>query len=270
MNYLIVGGKSTAGQSAIRAIRAWDKSAFVIATTSGSGEIDGADQSVENIDLSHEILNPIVAAVDGRPLHALVFTPAFGPIGFPVSASTREDVRKGLAFSCDPMVALTEALHPQITIGYSAFYWLPHTLTAYGAMAYVKRSQEKLAVENPRQYKMIRAGTFVSKASRGVGLIIQRSAKNTEHAALRDLADAWRRSGLKFTEYFFDYAFSCEKTAFGARFQIPHRATDEKGLTEAARMILDGESAPIVNVIGDWIWIDREMPALPPDFTLGR
>ncbi len=270
MNYLIVGGNSTAGQSAVKAIRETDREAVIIATTSGTGEIPGVDRTVPGVDLSKNIIDLVEDAVGASPLRALFFTPAFGPIGFPVNAATLDDVKAGLAFSCDPMVALTERLHPGITVGYSAFYWLPHTLTAYGAMAYVKLAQEKLALAHSEQYRMIRAGTFVSKASRGVGLIIQRSAKNTPHQALKDLADAWRKSGLKFTEYFFDYAFSCEKAAFGSRFQTPHGATDAEGLTRTAKMILSGEPAPIINVIGDWIWTDSKLPDLPLDFALGN
>lgn len=269
MNYLIVGGNSTAGQSAIRAIRESDSNALIIATTSGTGEISGADRSVPNIDLSKDVVDSVAAAVGSLNLRALFFTPAFGPIGFPVAATTLDDIRKGLAFSYDPMVNLTNRLHPDITVGYSAFYWLPHTLTAYGAMAYVKLAQEKLAVENPRQYRMIRAGTFASKASRGVGLIVQRNAKNTQHAALRELADMWRKSGMKFSDFFFDYAFACEIKAFGDRFSSSHRATDESGLTKTAAKILSGEASPIVNVIGDWVWTDSSLPELPTDFTLG-
>src|SRR5690606_6292694 len=98
-----------------------------------------------------------------------------------------------------------ERLKPGRTIGFSAFYWLPHSLSGYGAMAYAKLEQERLAVKDPARYGMLRAGTFLSKATRGIALLLQRSIKGTEHAQLQELGARWKASGEKFKDFFFRF-----------------------------------------------------------------
>lgn len=197
----------------------------------------------------------------------IVFTPAFGPIGYPVAASTPEDVAEAVRFSVLPMEELARRMRPEKVIGFSAFYWLRHTLTAYGSMAYAKIAQEKLALEHSA-FQMVRAGTFESKATRGIGLLLQRALRDTPHAELRALGEAWRESGKKFGEFFMDFAFESERMHFGSAFESPHRPTTARDLENAVARILSGERAPIVNVVGDWQWVDAALPELPPAFKL--
>ena len=265
MQYLIVGGNSVAGKTAATAARAVDPEARIVATTSGSGTVAGADQTIGGVDLNDPAtLDRVTDALQGQSLRALFFTPAFGAIGYPVAATPAEDIQGSLAFSFDPMVALTDALKPELSVGYTAFYWLPHTLAAYGSMAYVKIAQEKKALAEPDRYRMIRAGTFASKATRGIGLLLQRQLRSTKHEELLAMGRLWKESGKKFGDFFFDYAFQSERGMCGDRFDAPHRATEDADLTRAARMILEGESAPIINVIGEWTWTEAALPELDP------
>lgn len=257
-----------AGQAAIAAIKEFAPGTKIIATSSGDKDVPGVSETIRGIDLNKPDSWKLVAAgVAGSP-RALFFTPAFGPLGYPIAETPENDVRAALQFSFDPMVALHEALQPELTIGFSAFYWLAHTLAAYGSMAYVKINQEKIAIANPDRYKMVRAGTFRSTATRGIGLLLQRAVRDTKHEPIRKLGEAWKASGKKFGDFFFDYACESERLSFGTRFPQPHRQTDEADLKRAIGRILAGEKAPIVNVIGDWIWTDTELPSLPSDFKL--
>lgn len=237
----------------------------IFVTSSKADDVAGADKTLHGIDLNDAQAAEKIPPDAGRKL--LVFTPAFGPIGYPVSAATQADVAEAVRFSVEPMVLLAKRNQPERVIGFSAFYWLRHTLTAYGSMAYAKIAQEKLALEHP-SFTMIRAGTFESKATRGIGLLLQRALRDTPHPELRALGDAWRESGRKFGEFFMDFAFESERLHFGERFEKEHRPTTGADLEKSVERVLRGEQAPIVNVIGDWHWTDAGLPPLPDAFRL--
>lgn len=270
-SYLIIGGNSVAGQGSVQAIRNFESNAIVHATTStakqagDSSGIAGADKTLYGIDLSKPETLDLIPA---EKYKMIIFTPAFGPIGYPIASTPESDVKEALRFSYHPMVELSRRLNPDLTIGFTAFYWLPHTLSAYGSMAYAKIAQEILAVENSNRFRMIRAGSFVSKATRGIGLLLQRALRDTPHAAIRDLGEKWKASGKKFADFFFDYACECEKEAFGAGFDRPHRQTNQSDIERGVSMVLKGDKAPIINVLGDWTWTDDKLKPLPADFRL--
>ena len=271
MNYLVVGGRGEAGQSAIEAIRSEAPAAWIAATSSNETAVPGASSTIQGIDLADRDAPAKIEAALGeraKRLNALFFTPAFGPIGYPVRAATPEDVREALEFSFRPMVELSNGLNPKVTVGYSAFYWLPHSLAGYGSMAYAKLALEQAAVKHPERFRVVRAGTFRSQATRGIGLLLFRKIRNTPHAELQDLAARFEKSDKKFTEFFFEHAFQSEAATYGADFQSPHRPTTRTDLTLCNRRILGGESAPRINVIGDWVWTSDSLPALPAAFAL--
>lgn len=269
MDFLIVGGRSEAGQSALTAILEFDPSARIFATSSKSDGVAGAEL-IPNIDLNDSAAaEKIAAALGDVELWALFFTPAFGPIGYPIRDASAEDARAALAFSFDPMKALADRLRPQMTVGYSAFYWLPHTRAAYGAMAFAKIALDRLCFREPERFRAVRAGTFLSQATRGIGLLLQRKLRDTPHAEIRDLGERWRASGKKFGEFFFEYAFENERAAFGSRFTTPHRATTGEDLRRITLKLLRNEiTAPVASVIGDWTWSEAEAPVLDSDFKL--
>lgn len=266
MNYLIIGASSEAGQSALEALREFQPDAHIVATTSRAEEISGADRTLFNINLAgDDAVEQITGQLQG-PIDVMFYTPAFGPVGFPISESGGSDIQKALEFSYHPLVQLTERLNVKRTIAYSSFYWLPHISIAYGAMGAAKYAVEKLALDHPERYQVIRSGTFFSKSTRGISLMIQRAAKSTEDGNLLDLVKRWKASGMKFQEYFFHYAHSVERDEFASRFtDQPHRLTTRDDLRLQALEVLRGDisnGGPIRNVIGDWSWIDHEMPPL--------
>ena len=206
MDYLIIGGSSVAGKSAMEALREHDAEARIIATSSGGKDAPGADRTIGGVDLNdlEGAVEKTAAGLDGVKPAILFYTPALGPIGFPIATTSLEDARQSYAFSVAPMKAMAERLNPDLVIGYSAFYWLPHALGVYGSMSYAKIGQERLSVGRPDTFRMIRAGTFRSKATRGIALLLQRLLRSTEHEALKTMEKEWKESGRKFSDFFFD------------------------------------------------------------------
>ncbi|MCB1321250.1 MAG: hypothetical protein KDK34_13405, partial [Leptospiraceae bacterium] len=266
MQYVIVGARGEAGQSALEAIKAVDREAHIFATTSSDRNGPDGEQPglswVGNIDLNaadapDRVQQALHAAGVTQPA-VLFYTPALGPIGYPVRAATRADVMEALRFSYIPMVALAERLRPAKTVGYSAFYWLRHTLGAYGSMAYAKIALDRLAFREPEKYRVIRAGTFASQATRGIALLMYRKIRKTEYPELQELAAAFQKSDKKFSDFFFEYAYSCEIEAYAARFDaIPHRPTNRADLLDGNRAILNNAvDAPVQSMIGDWRWTE--------------
>jgi nucleoside-diphosphate-sugar epimerase len=262
MKVLIVGGSGVAGQCAIRAVRQFDPQAKIWSTSSRGSEVEGADFTLKGIDLNSA---QSIAELKQfkEPLDYLFYTPAFGSVGAPVAEAKREEVQQALAFCLDPMVALTEALRPKLTVAYTAYYFKPHLLAFYGALAYVKYAAERLAVENPHQYKCLRIGSFVSKATRGIGLLLQRMSKTAPH--LKPLMDEYATSGLKFSDFFFKYIGEQEQKNVlrGGSYHM----TTESDIVAAHLHLLKGEAAPIINVLGSDIWRDTALPTLPPEMA---
>ncbi len=268
-NILIVGGGSSAGRSALQAVRAAFPDARVRGTTSQNERLADCDETITGADLNApDVADRILAQADAH-FDWIIFTPAFGPLGFPVRETTPEQVAEALRFSVHPMTALAEKLPTARVLSFSAFYWLEHTLAAYGSMAYAKLAQERLAVESPGRFAVVRAGTFRSRATRGITILMQRQMRSGSGGPGAELVQAWEKSGKKFGDFFFEYAFECERRAFGQRFGEPHRETTAADLTTAVRDVLAGQATdPIVNVIGPWRWTDKKLPSLGPDFRL--
>ncbi len=262
MKVLIVGGSGVAGQCAIRALKLHDPAAQIWGTSSKDGEVPGATETIRHIDLNQPQAIQQLKTFSEQ-LDFLFYTPAFGSVGSPVSAATRDEVRQANAFCLDPMVALTEALKPKMTVAYTAYYFKPHLLAFYGALAYVKYATEKLAVEKPQQYKCLRIGSFVSKATRGIGLLLQRMSKSAPH--LKPLIDEYAKSGMKFSEFFFDYIAKQEKQNIAG--DRPYHMTTEDDIVAGHIRLLKGESAPIINVLGSEIWPESSLPKLPPEMA---
>lgn len=263
---LIVGGASTAGRSALSVVREQKPGLSIVGTTSGTAELEGYDRTMPECDLNRQdIVAHIAGQLDGS-CELLVFTPAFGPIGFAVEKCTPAQIQEALNFSVRPMVALAKKLQAGVTVSYSAFYWLEHTLAAYGAMAYAKLQQERLAIADPGRFRVVRAGTFRSKATRGITILLQRQMRSGAGPGPA-LVEGWKASGKKFGDFFFDFAFASEQRSFGGKFPEPHSETDPAGLSRAFAKILGGDPAPIQNVIGQWHWTDSQLPKLGAEFT---
>lgn len=264
MKVLIVGGSGVAGQCAIRAIKEHDPAAQIWATSSKDSDVPGATQTIRHIDLNNADAIQKLKNF-GEKLDFLFYTPAFGSVGNPVSSATQDEVRQANKFCLDPMVELTIALKPKMTVAYTAYYFKPHLLAFYGALAYVKYATEKLAVENPTQYKCLRIGSFVSKATRGIGLLLQRMAKG-DAPHLKPLMDEYKKSGMKFSDFFFSYIAKQEKRNIAG--DRPYHMTTEDDIVAGHMRLLTGETAPIINVLGSEIWTETALPTLPAEMRL--
>jgi hypothetical protein len=262
MQVLIVGGSGVAGQCAIQAVKKFEPGSKLYATTSKDTDVPGATETIRNIDLNKPEDIAKLKAFNGG-LDYLFYTPAFVSVGNPVAHASREEVIKAKAFCLDPMVALTEAIRPRMTVAYTAYYFKPHLLAFYGSLAYVKYATEKLAVEQPAQYKCLRIGSFVSKATRGIGLLLQRMSKTAPH--LKPLIDDYQKSGMKFSDFFFDYIAKEEKKNIAG--DRPYRMTTAEDIVAGHLALLSGETAPIMNVLGGEIWVDSALPELPPEMA---
>ncbi|TGJ99627.1 SDR family NAD(P)-dependent oxidoreductase [Leptospira semungkisensis] len=274
---LIVGGSGAAGQSAIEAFHEFSKETGktykIIATTSGEGEVTGADETIHSITLeeSNSAIENIQKALSGKGnVDILIYTPARGNLGYPVSETPDEDIIATAKFCLDPMVELEKALSPKITIGYSAYYYLPHLLTFYGSLAFIKKKMEEWALQKPDSRKIIRAGTFFSQSVRGITLILQRLAKSSPHPDLQNLIQEQKASGKKFGDFFIDYIQDRENSSFKKNFpNVPYRITEPRDLKNALIKILKGEKSPIVSLVGDWVWTEDKLPEMP-DYLKAR
>ena len=269
MKFLVIGASSVAGKNAVKAIRKFNPEARIIGTTSGEQALDSLDETITGIDLNNMYAAGKIAyeALQHAPFYGLVYTPAFGRVGIPMDRSTREDVEYSLNFSFRPTLSLMQKFNPEVNIAFSGFYWLDSLLRAYGAMAMTKIAMEETAIANPAKLKIVRSGLFSSKSLRGILLLIQRTLTKDLYEELRPIRDQWKASGKKFPAYFYEFAYNCEVEMYKDRFDAPHRATNEDDIVEAVLHVLQGEEAPIYNVIGDWRWSENELPELPPVLT---
>lgn len=269
---LIIGGSGAAGHSAIEAIREYSSKTGqtwkIYSTTSGESQVQGSDKTIPLIKLEEpeeavsniqKFLNKENAKID-----LLIYTPARGNLGYPVSETPDEDIIATAKFCLDPMLDLEKKLNPKITLGYSAYYYLPHLLTFYGSLAFIKKKMEEWALQKPDSRKIIRAGTFFSQSVRGITIILQRLAKSSPHPDLQKLMEEQKASGKKFGDFFIDYIQQKENESFGKNFpSIPYRITEPNDLKIALLKILEGEKAPIVSLVGDWLWTEDKLPSMP-------
>lgn len=264
--YLIIGGAGKAGQSAITAIRSIDPSSFIISTTTTNEPVSNSDLTLFGKRAEPGLTNSIVEDLErlGRSnqIQALIYTPALGEVGFPIAESTNEQIKDTLGICLDPMVDLEKKFQPKLTVAYSAFYWLSHTLAFYGSMGIAKYKADLWAFENPSKRRLVRAGTFFSKSVRGISIVLQRTMKKTNHPDLLNLKSKFESSNEKFMDFFLSYAWEHEKEAFQNQFTTPYRPTVREDLTRGLTKALQSQS-PIVTVLGDWTWEESAMPTLP-------
>ena len=73
-------------------------------------------------------------------------------------------------------------------------------------------------------------------------------------------------SGLRFLDFFLEYASRREKEALGKQFSEAYRRTERADLTRGLIQLLNGDG-PIVSVVGPWTWTDAKLPDLPDYFS---
>ncbi|WP_017809208.1 hypothetical protein [Leptospira alstonii] len=270
---LIIGTSGVAGQSAVSAIREYAESKkenlVLIATTSKNSPLKEADLTITEINLENpnhslarlyeQLTNNGISRID-----LFVYTPARGNLGYPVSETPESDVKDALKFCMDPMLAIEAKLKPTLSVGYSAYYYRPHLQPFYGSLAYVKKKMEEWALENPSRRKIIRAGSFFSQSVRGITIILQRMGKKSQDPDLQNLLKLQKESGMNFPDFFLEYVSKQEEASFAHRFpNVSFRLTSQDDLKKALVSILEGESAPIVSLVGAWTWTENSLPEMP-------
>ena len=267
MEYLVVGGSAVAGQMILRAIREHDPAARTTATTSSTDRpVTGADRTFFEIDLADPAaVDRILSAWTGDPPGWIAYVPARGEVGMPTSRATRAMVRESVDYCIRPMLRLTQALRPQMTVCLSGFITMAPMLECYGAMAYSKLIMEDLVVRHPHRLKAIRLGMFPSNSVRGIAILTQRNLMRKTVPELAPMAEEWRSSGRRFSDFFYEKNWHFEETVYrgAAASDKPFRPTTAEDICSGMRRVLAGEPAPILNVLGDWVWTDDRMPALP-------
>lgn len=155
--YLVIGGSGEAGQSAITCLKEKDPTAYIITSTTTNEPVSNADLTLFSKKAEPGLADKILADLKIHNISpnfkAIIYTPALGEVGFPIAESTPEQIKDTMAICLDPLLELEQTLKPELTVAYSAFYWLSHTLSFYGSMGVAKYKADLWALENPQKRK---------------------------------------------------------------------------------------------------------------------
>lgn len=268
MRVLIVGAAAVSGQAALKAAR--ECGAEVIATTSRSEPLSGVDHTICGIDLAEEnAVEKILAdpQLKQKSVDFIVYIPARGTVGIDVTESKAEMIPPSLQYSVIPYLKLHKALLPRRTVALSGFMALPSLSKIYGAMTFTKVVMEQLAVRHPDQLQILRIGMFMSNSVRGIAILAQRRMMR-EKDFHPEWQKAWRQSGKKFSEFFYAMNYAEEECMYKKHSNgIPYRPTEPADIQRGFVRAFQGEPAPIINILGPWLWTEYTMPELPPEIT---
>jgi len=268
MRIFIVGAGAVSGGAALGASKKMN--AEVISTTSRDVDIEGAAHTIHGIDLEKpDAVEKMLADREliSKPIDYIIYIPARGQVGMDISESKADMIGPSLEYSVYPYLKLAKALKPRRTIALSGFMALPALMKIYGAMTFTKIAMEELAVRNPDKLQIIRIGMFFSNSVRGIAILAQRRFMREENFQ-NDWRSEWKKSGKKFSEFFYDKNYASEEETYraysnGAAFRPTVPADIQIGFERA----LAGEKAPIINVLGPWYWTENQMPVLPEAIT---
>ena len=254
-NYLVIGGTGVMGTAAIKAIREkFGSTANILANWYGKEEpcftIEGADETLFGDINDPQVIDKVKAYDDGQ-FDTLFYATALGEVGVPIAEATPESITQSNKLSFDPIVKLEAELNVKTIVAYSTFYVIRHQLSTYGAMGHSKEAIEKWTVEKGKaQHVCIRAGLFESKSSRGIKLLLRKTAKNPENLRdplLRSYFEG--KSSKEGIQKFEEGIFSEEKEAYG------DCRTTAKDLYQSHLKLFETEKPLFVNVCGKRIWL---------------
>jgi hypothetical protein len=264
-NYLVIGGTGVMGTAVIKAIREkFGSAANILANWYGKEEpgfnIEGADETLFGDINDPQVINKIKAYDDGQ-FDTLFYATALGEVGVPIAEATPESITQSNKLSFDPIVKLEAELNVKTIVAYSTFYVIRHQLSTYGAMGHSKEAIEKWTVEKGKaQHVCIRAGLFESKSSRGIKLLLRKTAKNPENLRdplLRSYFEG--KSSKEGIQKFEEGIFSEEKEAYG------DCRTTAEDLYQSHLKLFETEKPLFVNVCGKRIWLS-DTPLLLKDY----
>ena len=271
MNYLIIGGNAVLGQQSIQAIRKEDPEAYIISTTSSQGTVQGADRTINDVNLTDaNSIDRVINEVND-PLRAIVYVPARGPVGKPVQYADAQEYRESVEFSVIPMLRLTRALSPEIALWFSGFMWLEPLMMLYGPMIYTKITMEEITLKHADRFKCVRYGMFVSNSARGISILSQKAISSGKYPEQEEYRKGWKASGKKFKDYFASITGAEEESVLGplAKSNVPYRSLETEDLQIGVKKALFSDAGPILNVVGDWYWEDDTLPSWPAKIEAG-
>lgn len=264
MRVLIVGAGSVSGRAAMQA--AEEAGAEIITTTSRTENLPGSAHTIHGIDLANsDAAEKILADANlrSKPIDYVFYIPARGEVGIALEEAKPEMVEPSLAYSVRPYLKLHSVLKPRRTVALSGFITMPPLMKIYGAMTFTKIAMEQLAVANPAALQVIRIGMFHSNSVRGIMILAQRRFMR-DPSYQPDWRAEWKASGKRFPDFFYAKNYTCEEETYKSHGNgLPFRPTEPADIAAGFRLALGGESSPIINVLGPWIWTEDSMPALP-------
>ena len=265
INFLVIGGSGGMGQAAIKATRAkFGSDATIIANWFGKEEpeytIEGATKTIFG-DISDPNCAKKILVENKEPFDYMFYATALGEVGIPIAEAQKDSILQSNRISFDPIPMLEERLNIKTIVTYSTFYVIRHQLATYGAMGYSKEAIEKWTLEPGKSnHACIRAGLFESKSSRGIKLLLRKSAKNP--ANLKDpllksyFSGKSSKEGIKEFE---EGIFKEEKEAYG------DCRTNAEDLYQSHLTLFETDKPVFVNVCGKKIWLSDE-PQLLKDY----
>jgi hypothetical protein len=264
-NFLVIGGSGVMGQAAIKAVRTkFGSEANIIANWFGKEDteftIDGADKTIFGDISDMNCVNKIKTENPGQ-FDYMFYATALGEVGVPIKEAEPESIAQSNRLSFDPIPVLEEHLDIKTIVTYSTFYVIRHQLATYGAMGYSKEAIEKWTLEAGKsQHACIRAGLFESQSSRGIKLLLRKSAKNPEN--IKDpLLKAYflNKSSKEGIKEFEEGIFKEEKEAYG------DCRTNAEDLYQSHLTLFESEKPNFVNVCGKKIWLSDD-PLILKDY----
>ncbi len=257
-NFLVIGGSGVMGTAAIKAIRNhFGSDANIVANWYGKEDpdftIDDANITAFGDISDSNCIEQLKSIGDGT-YDYMFYATALGDVGFAINETTPEQIASSNRLSFDPIVALEQALNIKTIVTYSTFYVTRHQLGSYGAMGYSKEAIEKWTVEKGKSRRVcIRAGLFESFSSRGIKLLLRKSAKkldNFQDPLIRSYFEGV--SSKDGVENYMNGIMEEERELYG------DSPTKPENLLQAHLEIFKSESAVFVNVCGSKVWLTEE------------
>jgi len=264
-NFLVIGGSGVMGTAAINAVRkTFGSDANIIANWYAKEDtglkIENADHTVFGDITDPKIIEKLKGLGNGK-FEYLFYATALGDVGFAINEATPEQIMKSNRVSFDPILKLEAVLEVGTIVGYSTFYITRHQVGSYGAMGYSKEAIEKWTVEPGKsKHASIRAGLFESSSSRGIKLLLRKSARKLEN--LRDpLIRSYFEnvSSKEGVEKYLEGIMQEERELYG---DSPTRL---ENLYKAHLELFQAKNPVFVNVCGNKVWLTEE-PQLLEDY----
>ena len=264
-NFLVIGGSGVMGQAAIKAVRTkFGSEANIIANWFGKEDteftIEGADKTIFGDISDTSCVNKIKNEYPGQ-FDYMFYATALGEVGVPIKEADPESIVQSNRLSFDPIPVLEQHLNIKTIVTYSTFYVIRHQLATYGAMGYSKETIEKWTLEAGKsKHTCIRTGLFESQSSRGIKLLLRKSAKNPENIKDPLLKSYFlNKSSKEGIKEFEEGIFKEEKEAYG------DCRTNAEDLYQSHLILFESKNPNFVNVCGKKIWLSDD-PLLLKDY----